>query len=376
MLQATYGHYAGKYSEAQFSANTTVGNPDLVQLVYVGPAGEGFEFAPGFDLASNYLAVDGRFNAANVSFAKGLSSPVSREFTASVGRKLGGGGTAKAAYVRRKFTGIVEDFIDLTTGSASVERDGVVYGPFVNSVYRNTEDATREYHALVFQGNYRVTPRWSLNGHWTVQLQNDGNFEGEAANQPAISSDIGDYPEIFVAERHFPTGRLASFQRHKVRLWTIYSMGLGRFGTADAALLYRYGSPLHYSLVTAGDDEITDIQRQLGVGYASLPANQTVYFGERGSQSFDSAHLFDLAVNYAIPVFRSLRPWLKAEVVNLFNDQTLIAWNIDVVQDPNSPTDRLGLHTGYTRGPSFGQADANDAYPLPRTFRVSLGFRF
>jgi hypothetical protein len=252
----------------------------------------------------------------------------------------------------------------------------VEYGPFVNSVYRNTDEATREYQALVFQGNYRVTPRWSLNGHWTVQLKNEGNFEGEAANQPAITSPIGDYPEIFVAERHFPTGRLASFQRNKVRLWTIYSLGLGRFGTADASMLYRYDSPLHYSLVTAGDDEITPTQEALAAGYANPPANQTVYFGARGSEEFASAHLVDVAVNYAIPVFRSLRPWLKFEMLNVFNNDTLVSWNTDVTQDPDSATDRLGLHTGYTRGPSFGQADQNDDYPIPRTFRVSLGLRF
>jgi hypothetical protein len=376
VLQATYGHYAGKYSEAQFSANTTVGNPDLVQLLYVGPQGEGVGFAPGFDLANNYLAVDGRFNATNVSFEDSLSSAVSREFSASVGRKLGDTGSAKLSFVRRKLTGIVEDFIDLSTGSSSVERDGVVYGPFVNSVYRNTDEATRDYQALVLQGNYRVTSRWSLNGHWTLQLKNEGNFEGEATNQPAISSELGDYPEIYDAARHFPTGRLSSFQRNKVRFWTVYSLGLGGFGTADASLLYRYDSPLHYSLATAGDDEITDIQRELGAAYANLPTNQRVYFGERGSEQYDSAHLVDVAVNYAIPVFRSLRPWLKLEALNVFNNDGLIGWNTDVFQDPDSPTDRLGLHTGYTRGPAFGQAEENEDYPLPRTFRVSLGIRF
>ena len=53
----------------------------------------------------------------------------------------------------------------------------------------------------------------------TLQLRNEGNFEGEAANQPAIASLVGDYPEILVPERNFPTGRLNDFQRHKVRLW-------------------------------------------------------------------------------------------------------------------------------------------------------------
>ena len=52
-------------------------------------------------------------------------------------------------------------------------------------------------------------------GHWTVQLQNDGDFEGEAANQPGSPSLYGDYPEVFTADRNFPIGRFDDFQRHK-----------------------------------------------------------------------------------------------------------------------------------------------------------------
>ncbi len=374
VLQASYAHYAGKYSEAQFSSNTTVGNPDLVQLLYVGPEGQGFDFAPGFDLA-NYVPVGGRFNASNVSFASSLSSPVNREWTLSVGRQLGSRGYAKVSYVNRNLDDIVEDFIDLTTGETAVERDGVVYGPFPNSVFRNTDVPDRRYQGLVMSGSYRVTPRWSLNGHWTVQLENDGNFEGEATNQPALSSEIGDYPEIYSEARHYPDGRLAGFQRHKVRAWTIYNVGLGRAGSADVSFLWRYDSPLTYSLVTA-DDNLSPVQEALGAAYAELPVSQTVYFGKRGSQTFESTHLFDLAVNYSIPVFRTLRPWIKFEVVNLFNNDTLLTWNTDVFQDPASPVDALGLHTGYLEGPTFGRAEQNGNYPLPRTFRVALGVRF
>ena len=90
-----------------------------------------------------------------------------------------------------------------------------------------------------------------MNGQWTVQLENDGNFEGEAANNPAIPSLIADYPEIFVAERNFPMGRLDDFQRHKVRVWATYSLDLGQFGRLDVAPLYRYNSARTFSLVAA-----------------------------------------------------------------------------------------------------------------------------
>ena len=48
----TYAHYAGKYSEAQFAGNTDVANPSLVRYAYTGPAGQGSDFAPGFDPAN------------------------------------------------------------------------------------------------------------------------------------------------------------------------------------------------------------------------------------------------------------------------------------------------------------------------------------
>ena len=52
-MQATYGHYSGKYNQVQFSANTNVGRPSEVDYVYSGPAGQGGDFAPGFDV-NNY----------------------------------------------------------------------------------------------------------------------------------------------------------------------------------------------------------------------------------------------------------------------------------------------------------------------------------
>ena len=41
ILQGTYGHYAGKYNDVQFSRNASVGNPDRYVMQYTGPAGEG-----------------------------------------------------------------------------------------------------------------------------------------------------------------------------------------------------------------------------------------------------------------------------------------------------------------------------------------------
>ena len=50
-LQGTYSHYAASYNPGQFGNNQGAGNPSLVYGIYIGPEGEGLDFAPGFDPA-------------------------------------------------------------------------------------------------------------------------------------------------------------------------------------------------------------------------------------------------------------------------------------------------------------------------------------
>jgi hypothetical protein len=385
ILQASYAHYAGKYNESQIGANTTVGNPSFVLLDYVGPAGQGRDFAPGFDPA-NYEISFGSFPTANVFLADDLSSPVTREFAASIGRDLWGRGHAKLTYTFRNYSNFIEDFINDPTpaGRTTVIEDGVNFGTFDNSVFDNSDLPEREYQALLIQSNYRLRDNLQLEGHWTIQLKNDGNFEGEATNQPGISSEVGDYPEILVPERNFPTGRLNDFQRHKVRLWAIYTQALGAAGALDIAPILRMGSGRAYSLF-ATDVPLSDIQLARNPGYARLPGGgtQTLFFGERGSETFDGYALLDLALTYRIPVFRTLSPWVKLEVLNVTNNQKVFEWNTTVTPDPTSPLDQHGLPTGLVRGSNFGRATSNAHYPVwrpgftgGRTFLIASGVRF
>jgi hypothetical protein len=85
--------------------------------------------------------------------------------------------------------------------------EGTNFGTFDNIVFRNSDAPQRKYDALLLQSQYRLYDRLQFEGHWTIQLRNEGNFEGEAANQPGISSSVGDYPEILTEARNFPVGR-------------------------------------------------------------------------------------------------------------------------------------------------------------------------
>jgi hypothetical protein len=342
--------------------------------VYTGPAGQGLDFAPGFDPA-NYQTFLGIFPTANVFFDDGLSAPVTREFTTSLGAELGRG-YVKGTYVWRNVSNFIEDFITLDNGATDVTFEGTDFGSFQNRVYRNTDDVERRYQALVFQGRLNITPGWALYANSTVQLENAGAFEGEASNQPAISSVFGDYPEAFSAARHYPDGRLSAFQRHKGRVWTTYNQTLGRFGVVDAGFAYRHDSPLSYSLAATGLP-LSDTQAARLAGYASTTSAQVLYFGRRGTEFFpNGSHLFDLALTYSLPVLRTLRPYVKLDMRNVFNSTPLISHDTTVFPADDGPVDDLGLPTTFERGPRFGEATNNNDYPFPREFRVSFGFRF
>jgi len=121
---------------------------------------------------------------------------------------------------------------------------------------------------------------------------------------------------------------------------------------------------------------LTAIQKTKNPGYANVPTTQTLYFGSRGSGSFNPQGLFDFAITYDVRVWKTVRPWVKAELRNAFNSQPLITFNTTIQPDPNGPVDAFGLPLNYIKGSSFGQGTANTHYPTPREFLLGIGIRF
>ena len=119
-------------------------------------------------------------------------------------------------------------------------------------------------------------------------------------------------------------------------------------------------------------------------GYVDIPEPRTVYFSQgRGSETFDGYGLLDVAVNYSIPVWDSLSPWIKFELFNALNNDKQIFGDTTGTLDPDSPVDEFGIPTGFTRGPRFGEATSVDHFPQYianldglRTFRMSFGMTF
>jgi hypothetical protein len=388
VVHATYGQYSGRYNEAQIGGNSPVGNPADIFSLYQGPAGQGLNFTPGLTVANYPVNADNAsvtVPTANVFIDPNTKSPLVHEFTASYGVNINDGkGFAEAAYIFRKTTNMIEDFITLADGVTRVQAFGIDAGLVSNRVYRNTDLANRLFDSLVFQGRYGLLNQWTVNGQYTLQLRNEGNYEGEGTNTPGATSRIGDYPEAFNAARFFPDGRLQDFERHRLRAWSIYTIGMGRAGDVSVSGLWRYDSAQVYSLV-ALSQPVTAVQRSIlrAAGYPDVPSSSRVYFGPRGSEQFEGYGLVDANVSYNIPVAGSVRPWVKFDIYNLFNNQKLILWNTTIRPDPNSPLDSLGLRTGFVKAATFGTNTAQTQFPAPfggatggRTYRLAVGVRF
>ncbi|MDA8020385.1 MAG: TonB-dependent receptor [Thermoanaerobaculia bacterium] len=375
-FDVTFSQYAGKYSEAQFAENTNVGNPALIVYQYTGPAGQGLDFAPAYDIANNWVPVDADDGTQNVFVDSDINSPVVDEFTLSAGMELARGGFLKAIYTDRSYSEFVEDFLTTETGSTEVVVEGVSAGTFANAFYRNSDQPQRDYRALQVIGRYRLTDNWTVDGNWTHQFENDGNFEGEGTNTPGISSIIGDFPEILDRERHFPVGPLNDFAEDKVRLWTNYNLDLNRAGGINFGLLANYDKGRTFSRT----DGVSITSTQQGIlnslGYASGPSTQTLFFNGRGDVEFEDAVTFDLSINYRIPIVKDFQLWLKADVFNIFDEDAQIAGNTAVDGDANGPLDSLGLPTTFTEPANFGTARNNGDFVDPFEYRFTVGFRF
>ncbi|MEO8075699.1 MAG: hypothetical protein ABI818_05170, partial [Acidobacteriota bacterium] len=264
---------------------------------------------------------------------------------------------------------------------------GIDYGAYDIAVWRNAPDSLfRDYKALVFQGRERFGSRFLVDLSYTAQLRNHGNYEGEAANQPGIPSVAFDYPEVFDPQRNFPEGRLAGYQRHKVRVLSTYTQPLGWLGAADIGFIWRYNSGTPYSDVT-GNADLSDFQLEQAeaLGYANQPGGggQNIYYGPRGANLSPGYALADLSVNYTVPVWRTVRPYIRLEMLNLFNNQKQIGFDTTLEPNWDGPVDALGIPTTFTRGARYGQATAETDYPAwrsgltgGRTYLLAMGFRF
>ncbi len=376
----TWAEYAGKYTEGQFARNTNVGNPSGLLYLYLGPPGVGYDFAPAYDFANRqgfrYLIVAACDGTQNVLVDPDLRSPTVEEITLGAGMALARGGFLKLIYTDREYADFVEDFVDTTTGTTEVVVQGVSAGTFSNRLFGNSNEPNREYRALQLIGRYRLSDRWTLDGSWTHQLRNHGNFEGETANGPGISSVFGNFPEVRSEPQHTPRGALDDFAEHKIRLWTGYALDLGRAGDLNLALLLSQDSGRAFS--ATDNVGLTPIQAGIcaDLGYPDCFTSQTIYFGRRGGVRFSDSTILDFTANHKLPLWRDLDLWIKLDLFNVLDDATQTSGRTGVTGEGDGPLDSLGLPTTFTPDPDFRDPVNNASFVTPRTYRLTIGFRF
>ncbi|HEY1251940.1 MAG TPA: TonB-dependent receptor [Thermoanaerobaculia bacterium] len=380
-VTGSYAEYSGGYNPIAFNQITNVGNPSYVYYFYLGPPGEGYDFAPGYDL-SNYVLAGGAFPTRNVALQDGLHSPRTREWSGSIGGQILQNTYAAITYLHRDYKDFIIPLITIETGSTSIpELDGAVLD---NKVYSNTELIKRTYQSISMQSRTNFWRNFWLQIAYTYTIKNEGNSEEEAVNQPFSPANIGSFPELQAPDRNFPLGRLSTYQKHKLRVFPNYTFCSG-FGNFNFGMIYNYDSGLPYSLV-AFNQPFSDIQLARDPGYAVLPTTQDIYFGRRGTGTFPGQSRFDLAFTYDINVWRTIAPWIQLRVINLFNTAFRTGFNTTITPctDPTqagcngaAPLDANGLPTTFTTvGTPFGTATSNTQFQQSRTFSINAGIRF
>ena len=235
----------------QFSRNSNVGNADRITGSYIGPAGEGRDFAAGFDPA-NYQTIsrhvpDGQRvlrRQSRIAADPRVHRWRSRASSADAG-------WARATYVKRHATHFVEDFITIDDGQTIVIAQ--------RRQPRRVRQRRLPQHRTCRSA---TTRRCELESAYPVRVEAVGErpVDGAAGERRHVRRGERERSRAAVAHRRlpgdltspsrsFPDGRLDDFQRHKVRVWATYNLDLGRFGRLDVAPLYRYNSGRTYSLV-------------------------------------------------------------------------------------------------------------------------------
>ena len=319
----------------------------------------------------------------NSRLAGELESPSVDEWTIGVGTQIGNG-FLRADYIDRDWEDFYTQFSNLEIGRAT-SPTGAVADLVLTG---NSNDFDRTYKAVELQGGYRVFNRVQIGGNYTWS-ELKGNIVGETTGNGPVATGGNDFrPEYFGFPQNNPIGFLPQDQEHKVRLWAGIDIPT-IVGDFNVSLLQRYDSGTPYSLSGTINPNASGV---VNPGYVSPTTAATYFFSDRGEFRFNSFTATDLAINYGTGLnwLGGLQFFVQGEVINVFNEDELIAHDTSILTasntstlqpfNPFTTTPVEGVH--WRRGPNFGKATINTTpnvagdYQLPRTYRVSAGIRF
>jgi outer membrane receptor protein involved in Fe transport len=399
----SYAQYVARLTDTAQNASTA-GSPTYIYWFYTGPITENirdvyqwFEDLYGPDstvdplapagadflasnLANNLVPTDGGELLTQVD--PNLESPNSVELRLGYSTRWTKG-FYKVDFIDREFHDIYATYVTQETGTLS---DGTNDIRFLTN---DDDNYMRKYHAVQMQGAWYVADNFTLSGNYTWS-QLYGNLVAETEGSGSISaSALTFYPEWNNFSQAYPSGRLPTDQRHRMRLFASYDLNTA-FGDINFSATQRYESASNYSAAFTIQDGAPSFEdyglpssANFTLGYVFPPTSTSYFVGGRGSYETEAMTQTDLGINYALQLGR-LEFFVEMNVFNLFNQDAAPysnnGWyNTNVTTLPTAfnvyneePVE--GVHFEFD--PDFGTPASNNAYQTPRTLTVDFGLKF
>ena len=412
-LSVSYGRYVSKVDQAAGDITATAGTFAAYTWDYKGPVIN----APGTPISqlvptdqvikrvfdwfnsvggtksSTYLTA-ASIPGTTTRFDHSVQAPYMDEWTAGYGVAFGSRGFVRADFIHRHWAAFYSIRTTLETGKA-VDANGTTFDQGV--IENASMGLSRRYHAIQFQGDYRLMKALSVGGNYTYSKLR-GNVEGESQSSATGFTNPEGYPEYTAFTQNKPVGYLLADMRHRGNVWLQYDLQT-RAGMLNFSLLEHYHSALSYSAISTIDVRKGALNGPsngvVNPGYATPPTNVTYYFSDRGAFRLDDISATDLGLNWYLRAIGGVRPFIETDLLNIFNRQgiedpdfvnqtVLTRRQATCLQSGSSSrclafnpfTDTPQQGVNYQFGPTFGQPIGKDAYQQPRTYRFSVGVKF
>ena len=335
-VQATWGKYVSRFNDNVGSSVTGVSGAPYVSGIYTGPTVNG----QTYEQIEAIIRDDANWDQIIVGIndprqptqfaADDLQSPYAYNWDFSVKRALPrNSGSVTVTYTNREYNNLLSNF---KGGNDSNPPDSLGYvtvdDPFGSptqftfdqTTWDNSSVANRQYQGLTLTVDYRPTAKWNVGGNWT-HAWTRGNYEGEGRNTPSSGSIIGTYERSVNQALAVPFGYLDEDVRDRGNAFGAYRFDWGRNGALALGGVLTYQSGFNWSktgsLAYGADPQ--------GV-YLNNQGSYTAFYDGRGNNRFNGWWAFSVSARYQIPIYKRLDGWIKFNVVNALNNDTLTSY--------------------------------------------------
>ena len=381
-VQATWGRYVSRFNDNVASTVSGIGGAPYVVKIYTGPTGGGIE--GGCAIGEHCLTYD-QVQAANrndanwgifatindpkqpTRFLAGkIHAPYADDLNLTLKRALPKNrGTITVGYIFRSYKDLLDDYVGGQGIVTATDPFGEGSLPFDKTIWKNSNQARRQYEAITATFDYRPGARFDLGGNWTYSWT-QGNYEGEGRNTPASGSIIGNYPLSVDMEHAVPYGYLNEDIRSRVRAWGNYRFDLGKAGNLTVGALATAQSALPYS-------KTTSVSLKNDPTYVNdVGKTYTYYYYGRGNSRYNGFWRLDLSGRYEIKLFKDLNAYVKLTVTNVTGEHALTAFSTS-----GASVTVNGIRMWTPANPATYRTARNAAdYQTARSLWLSAGLTF